>query len=159
MSMLAAIGPIVIAGMQIVQGFAQSAAHEANAAAARAAGSHDVYKLKRKQEPLTSTQQALYAKCGVRLEGSPLEVIADSYAQYELDIAITKYNTEALVSRYKSAAFASRFGGFIKAGTTLLSASGDLFPKTTTTTTTTKKAGISLAGKTPLLKDYGTMKG
>jgi hypothetical protein len=39
-----------------------------------------------------SKQRALYAKAGVRLEGSPLEVMADTAAQYELDLSTQRYN-------------------------------------------------------------------
>lgn len=38
-------------------------------------------------------QRALYAKAGVRLdEGSPLEVMADTASQFELDLAANRYN-------------------------------------------------------------------
>ena len=49
--------------------------------------------IRRAKQKATSTQRALYAKAGVRLEeGSPLEVMADTAAQYELDLAANRYN-------------------------------------------------------------------
>lgn len=50
-------------------------------------------------------QRALYAKAGVRLdEGSPLEVMADTASQFELDLAANRYNlaTGLETIRYES---------------------------------------------------------
>ena len=147
---LPVIGTAVTVGAQIMQGMAQADAYEANADAVRAAGKFEKYKLRRAQEQMTSKQRALYAKSGVSMEGSPLEVMADSYAQYELDIAVNKYNTESEAKRLEAAAGASRTTGFLKAGGTLLTAaSGMSFGGGgTKAQTATQKTGVDLSGGT-----------
>jgi hypothetical protein len=58
-------------------------------------------RLKREKKRLMSRQKSLYAHAGVNpLEGSPLEVMADSAAAMEMDIAANRYNTQAGVNRY-----------------------------------------------------------
>jgi len=50
-------------------------------------------KVAREKAKMTSAQRATYAKAGVRIEeGTPLEVMADTAAQYELDLAAGRYN-------------------------------------------------------------------
>lgn len=50
-------------------------------------------KIARQKATMLSTQRATYAKAGVRLDvGSPLEVMADTATQYELDLAANRYN-------------------------------------------------------------------
>ncbi len=58
------------------------------------------YQGRRQKEKFTGTQRALYARSGVSSEGSPLEVMADSAGQLELDIAVRKYNSQ--VDKYRA---------------------------------------------------------
>lgn len=51
-------------------------------------------KIKREKDRTISAQRASYAKSGVRIdEGTPLEVQADTAAQFELDLEANRYNT------------------------------------------------------------------
>jgi len=113
-------GMAVSAAGAIYAGMAQAAQYEAQAEAVAAQGRFEKYKLRKAQEAMTSKQRALYAKAGVSLEGSPLNVIADTYAQYEMDIAVNKYNTESKVASLEAAATSSRVSGFLQAGGTML---------------------------------------
>jgi len=97
----------------------------------------------REKAKTLSTQRAAYAKSGVRIDvGSPLEVMADTAAQYELDLAANRYNlalgkerikyeTSVGVARSKSEqAYQSlmakeyKRAGYWKAGSTLLTGAG-----------------------------------
>ena len=108
------------------------------------AGKFEEAKLKREKLKTLGMQRVAYAKGGVRLEGSPLEVMADTAAQYELDIAANRYNVqtgiattrygmEVGVSKYRSQAEQSRLmakryktAGYLGAGSTLLTAAGTM---------------------------------
>ena len=51
--------------------------------------------LVREKAKVLATQRAGFAKAGVRIgEGSPLEVMADTAAQFELDLATSRYNIQ-----------------------------------------------------------------
>ena len=76
---------------------------------------------------LRATQRASYAKSGVKLEGSPLEVLADTQAQADLDEMIIRRGGQVEASAYaQKGMFARRAGksaataGYIKAGSSLL---------------------------------------
>lgn len=49
-------------------------------------------------------QTALYAKSGIKMTGSPLEVMLDSITNAELDISIDKYNSEVKARGFESSA-------------------------------------------------------
>lgn len=76
-----------------------AAVARANAEAIRASSEIDIQKQIKAKGALRGEQVAGYAKAGVKLEGSPLAVIIDSAAQAELDMAITRYNTETSASQ------------------------------------------------------------
>ena len=77
---------------------------------------------------LKSSQIASYAKSGVKMEGSPLEVLADTAAQADLDEMIIKHGGQAESSAYGAQAMLSHMkgrsastAGYINAGSSLLS--------------------------------------
>ena len=122
------------AASQVQQGIAanQQAKYNAQVAeqraeAARKASEIAKYQIERRKRRMLSRQKALYAKAGVTLEGSPLEVLADTASQFELDKAISNYNYGVEVSRNLSEANFQRYAGkqrrtagFMNAGTTIL---------------------------------------
>jgi len=59
-----------------------------------AKGKAEEEKLTRAKKKTLSEQKAAYAQAGVRFEGTPIEVMADTAAEYEMDIATTRYNTQ-----------------------------------------------------------------
>ena len=100
-------------------------------------------KIVREKAKTTSAQRAKYAASGVRVDvGSPLEVMAQSAAEYELDIAANRYNlevdkerigyeTRVGVAQSRSEAAYSRLlgkqykrAGYRQAGSTLLTTAG-----------------------------------
>jgi hypothetical protein len=133
---------------------AQSQASEYNAQVARQnaqqiieAGAVEEQKQRDKAKRLLGTQQALYGKSGVTNEGTPLEVMADTAAQQELDALTLRHNywvqsqrqtSEAgqydfmanrsmMMSDFsnKQAGYAST-AGIMKAGTSLLTGLGQV---------------------------------
>lgn len=94
---------------------------------AQTRGRLSVLKQRKSQKTFSSTQTALFAKAGVEATGSPLKVIEDSFANAELDILTTEFNTQQEVNRKLSeadrrveTAKAERTSGFVRAGKTLL---------------------------------------
>ena len=69
-----------------------AAVARANAEAIRASANLDIERQKKALKRLTSSQIAGYSKAGVKLEGSPIEVMIDSAQEAKLDMAITEYN-------------------------------------------------------------------
>jgi len=99
------------AGLLEAQGNYSSAVAEFNAAVARAnaeairaSADLDIERQKKAATALKSGQIAGYAKSGVKLEGSPINVLIDSAQQAKLDIAITDYNANIGVMQATSQA-------------------------------------------------------
>ncbi len=97
---------------------------------------------KKRAKQFLGRQNALFAKAGVTLEGSPIDVIEDSARELEFDSIIKDINANIENSRLESeigqrgfAARTARAGGIRRAGTTLLETAADVFgkiPKTET---------------------------
>lgn len=132
---LMAVGTVTEAASSIQEGNAMAAAEKANAQLAssyagqvRQSGAYEETKLAREKRQAAGTQRARYAKSGVLItEGSPLEVMADTAAQYEMDILTNRYNTEVEARRYDYESeyrrkMASRYKqlGYTKAATGVL---------------------------------------
>jgi len=160
--MVAATAVTVIG--QIKQGQQQAAAEKYNAQVAyqnaevyrqtgkfetatlKEQGKYEQQRIAREKRQALSTQRALYGKSGVRIfEGSPLEVQADTAAEFELDIAASRYNvavgaeriryeTDVGVARSESearyrrrSAKSYRRASYWKAGATLLTAAASQY--------------------------------
>lgn len=97
---------------------------------------------------LQSRQRAAYAKAGVRMEGSPLEVLAETQAQADLDQLIIEHGGYVSERAYQRTAMwerragrAAQTAGYIGAGTSLLAGAYKAYsgysyrnPKLSTTT-------------------------
>jgi hypothetical protein len=138
-AVLIAAGATLIAASEIKQGQTTKAVYKANANLAELqgqgieqAGAYEGAKLAREKRQMLGRQKALYAKSGVSLsEGSPLEVMADTATQYEMDIAANRYNTAIQKSQTEYQAKIYRMMGksalqtaYMGAGATLLSGFG-----------------------------------
>lgn len=176
-AVMAAVSTAVGVGGSIMSGIGQAnaaaanaKAAQANAAATRQAGEaaarqaqvnadiqaqvtrENERRMRVRQEKLLASQEVGYAKSGVMLEGTPLEVMADTAAQTELDILqerwkgniaeqnlrqgarTTLYNSEIEAGRWESRgalfeAEGSRgmTAGLVGAGTTLLNGASNLY--------------------------------
>jgi hypothetical protein len=104
-----------------------AAVNRQQAELAQRAGDVRTERLRRERRRFLSKQTAAFAAAGVRMTGSPLQVLSDTAAEIELDIMIEDYNTRLDIMNAQSnaelnqirAGF-SRDAGFISAGTTLL---------------------------------------
>lgn len=65
-------------------------------------------RLKKQAAAFGSRQEALYAKSGVKFEGSPLLVMADSQAEFELDDLTQKFNRQ--IEQRQADSKASQYG-------------------------------------------------
>ncbi|MCM8784562.1 MAG: hypothetical protein NC818_07375 [Candidatus Omnitrophica bacterium] len=126
------------AGMEIASQYQQARAYqeqaeynarvaELQAQQVERAQKLEEYRLNRAKEALLGKQRALYAKAGVSLEGSPLEVLADTEAQYQLDLSVSRYNADVQKRRLGYEAGYQRYAGkqymragYLGMGTTLL---------------------------------------
>lgn len=95
MDAISILGSGVSAWGAIQEGKQQQQANEYNAELTLQAGEIDVANLEKEEENLSSTQKAAYAKAGVTLSGSPLEVMLQSATNFEMDKATAKYNAES----------------------------------------------------------------
>jgi len=141
MEMMAILGLLQLAsgGMkafgQLSERNAQAQAAERNAQIMRQqaglvaqAGEFDVKRLQKQKSSFEGLQRVLFAKGGVSSQsGSPLAVIADSAAEFELDIASSRFNTQINQMRLFSQAGEdvrlaqrARSAGKMEAFTTLL---------------------------------------
>ena len=143
--MVAATGLSIYSEIQ--SGKARASAYQTNAEIAqmqarqaKKAGEYEVGGLKREKRRMTGRQRALYAKSGVVVSGgSPLEVMADTATEYQMDIGAQRYNiaTQAGQYRYQSEIYKSRAKtakqmGYMSAGKTLLTGGygvGKVWPK------------------------------
>jgi hypothetical protein len=131
-----------------------AAVARANAEAIRASADLDIERQKGAAKRLKSSQIAGYSKAGVKLQGSPLDVMIDSAVNAKLDMAITDYNANIGIMQAESQAkgydksaqiaksnadasanlsrITARYNkqqGYLKAGTSLLSTAADYYIK------------------------------
>ena len=109
------------------------------------------FKARKRLKAFSSEQRALFAKSGVTLSGSPLDVIQDSAANAEFDIAIDRFNLETQARGFESEAEQRRVLGKqarrrskLRAGITLLTSvasAGQKFAPASTPATATAAAG------------------
>ena len=133
-TVLTAVGTGLQIFGQLSQAKTQSQIYQYNAAVSRQkaqlasqAGELRKEQLRRDRRRFTAKQVAAYAAAGVTLSGSPLQVLADTATEYEMDILIEDYNTRLDILNATSNAeldmirsdIATRTG-YINAGTTLL---------------------------------------
>lgn len=112
------LGGFTKASGQIAQGKAAQKAEEFNALMTEAQGKQQESLIRRRGEQTISRAKALIGKSGVTLEGSPLEAIAESAAQTEMDILNTRFTTRtsAFLSRERGKQ-ARKQAGFAAAST------------------------------------------
>ncbi len=133
------LGTVLSVGGTYYSASKQAEAANANAQIAedrakkeREAGKRQEAQYRRKGERFMSTQRALYAVSGIRLdEGSALDVMKDSVQEIEYDAQAIRAGADATAQYYLSQARLDRQQagaittmGFIQAGTSLLTGYG-----------------------------------
>jgi hypothetical protein len=108
MSGMMVAGSAVAAYGQLRQGLAEKAAHEFNAKllaekikeeGIKAGAVSD--KIRARKRRIRGVQTVLYMKAGIKLEGTPLEVLADTAAEFEEDLAMVDYNKRLAINRLR----------------------------------------------------------
>jgi len=79
-----------------------------NARIVKQAAEFSMARIQRKKAKHLASQHALYSKAGVKMEGSTIEVMADSATKFELDKLAESYNAQVQIAALKSDAQNSR---------------------------------------------------
>jgi hypothetical protein len=118
-------GAILSAFGDIMSGNESAAADEYNAQLALEQGQFEVQKLGEEETGTLSTQHAMYAKAGVTMSGSPLDVATSTATQFEMSKRIAMYNAASQANADRNAAAAAKSKGeFGAAGSLLQGAEG-----------------------------------
>lgn len=88
---------------------AQAAAYERQAAIERQTGEYESERQRDKSIRLISRQRTGYLTAGIALQGTPLDVIADTTAETELDVSAIKYGHEVKAQNFETQAKVLRF--------------------------------------------------
>jgi hypothetical protein len=137
---MTAIGTGVSAYGQIQQGKSQAAQAEynaklakRNAKSARESAEYEARQKRRGTARLIGRQRALYAKAGVTMEGSPLDVLQETAAQGEMDALMIERGYAQQEAAYKSQSELAKMRarnyrqqGYFGAGSTLLTGGGQI---------------------------------
>jgi len=91
-------------------------------------------KIRAKKRRMRGAQTTAYMKAGVRLEGTPLEVLADTAAQFEEDLFMNESDRRLTISRLQMGIGAERMAGkeamtaaYIGMGSTILQTAGQYY--------------------------------
>ncbi len=117
----------------------------------------DEWRTRRYGETVLSSQRSGYAKAGVDLDsGSPLEVMAETAAQIDLDARIIKYNGAMEAARLRNEARMARYNrkmgtitGILNMGASLLGKVGSM-PQSGLLSSSTSSSSSSLSS-TPVV--------
>lgn len=105
-ALVSGIGSIASGAAQANAANAQAAAYERQAAAERQQAAFNADRQQEKSIKLLSSQRASFLGAGVSLQGSPLDVIADTTRETELDVSAIRYNGEIKAQNFEMQAAA-----------------------------------------------------
>lgn len=132
--LVSGFGQMQSAGAETQMGEYNAQVYEQNAQATRQSAALNASQKRKSAEKVISSQTAIYAHSGIKMSGSPLEVMLDSYANSEMDIAIDNYNSEVQARGYENKAGVARYEaaqkarvGYAQAGSSLLSTAANIF--------------------------------
>lgn len=120
-SLLKVGGDIFSAYGDILAGDEANKAYQYNAQLALEQSQFDINNMDLEETHMLSTQRAMYAKAGVTMSGSPLDVAFNTASQFEMNKQIATYNAESKANMDKYQGQIAKSQGEIKAGETLLS--------------------------------------
>lgn len=119
-------GTVLNAYGDVVAGKESKAAYDYNAQLALDQGQVDLLQLDKGEADTLSTQRAMYAKAGVTMSGSPLDVAVNTASQFEMDKQIANYNAQSKAAMDTYEGEVAKQQGEFKAGMSLLSGAADL---------------------------------
>ena len=108
-SLVSGVGQLMGAGEEREVGDYNAKVLEQRSQAERASNTLLEYQKRKTLKARVGTQVSLYAKSGIKMTGSPIEVLTDGIANAEMDIAIDKYNSEVAARGYGSQADMTRY--------------------------------------------------
>lgn len=124
MGWLAPVASIVGTGLQAAgqmkAGKDAKSAYDLQAKMTEQSAAIDVQNISKEERVMAGAQKAGYAKAGVKVSGSALDVMLNTATNYEFDKMVTKYNarTQAGISRYYGKVAQQQ--GMFSSGMTLL---------------------------------------
>lgn len=101
-------------------------AYNYNAQLALTQGQFEVQDLDTAEQDTLSTQKAMYAKAGVTMSGSPLDVAVHTASGFEMDKQIANYNSQSKANMLTYEGKVAKSQSQIKAGSQLLSGAATL---------------------------------
>lgn len=101
-------------------------AYNYNAQLALEQGQFDVSGLDVEETDTLSTQKAMYAKAGVAMSGSALDVALNTASNFEMDKSIANYNAQSKANMDEYQGRMAKQQGEFKAGMSILSGAADL---------------------------------
>ena len=119
-AVLAAAATVVTAAGSIMSGQSQAAALSAQAKVEKQRAAFEAERQRDYAARFLGAQRAAYGASGVTLEGTPIDVLADTAAQAELDALAIQWGGQARATALSSQASAARLGGYMGAGAALL---------------------------------------
>ena len=117
---LSLVGSGVSAAGQYQTGIDTKKAYDTYASQIETAGGFEQSKMIGAIESLSSTQRALYAKSGVRMTGSPLEVMLQSASDAEFDRMIAEWNYRTQAQNARTSGRNAKTAGAMAATSTLI---------------------------------------
>ncbi len=102
-------GQMQSAGAETQMGEYNAQVYEQNAQATRQSQALSEIQKRKAAKATVGSQVAIYAHSGIKMSGSPLEVMLGSYANSEMDIAIDRYNSEIQARGYQNKADVTRY--------------------------------------------------
>lgn len=118
-------GSILSAYGDILSGDESQQADDYNASLALEQGQFEVQNTDLEETSTLSTQQAMYAKAGVTMSGSPLDTALNSASQFEMSKQVESYNAASAANMDKyEGKVAAQQGEFGAAGALLQGAEG-----------------------------------
>lgn len=148
-SLASAIGEYSAGKAKRTAGEINAQGYEIQSEAAQQSAALDIVRMRKNAKLVSGQQAAAYVKGGVLpTSGSPIDVMIDSLANAELDIAIRRYNGTMEAIGYTGQANQSRYegtqsynAGLANAGITLLKGAGSMVKYLPTKPSTTTKIG------------------
>ena len=114
----------VSAGLQAFGAYKEGkdtkSAYDTAASEVEQAGFITQRQMNEQETSLLSTQTALYAKSGVKMTGSPLEVELQSQTDMEFDKMVAQWNTEVKAQNLRAEGAAAESASQLKIGETLI---------------------------------------
>lgn len=156
---IAAIAGVVIAAAgAAVSGIQQSNMNKYNAKVAKnnaisaqRIGRAEEMKQRRDAYRRMGAMRAAYGAAGVNLTGSPIDILADSAMEEELDALTIRYNYNSQAQGYQSQSMLDRrraqsalYAGGFEAGTTLLTGGAGVYSSMAAKPTTTNRSGSAI---------------